>query len=154
MPRRRSQSTKRALALGSVAVLFGVALLVGLSYASGHRSVDLSNLGDRDFLVGRTDRLAHEIARRGPFLVPDASPNRDRPIYVTHGGTDDSTQWLAILAFAPGQSDPKCALVWGGHRFQDPCSGAAFPADGTGLTRYRTRVEGAALYVDLRRTLP
>jgi hypothetical protein len=140
--------------LGVTAVVFGVVLLVGLAYASGHRKVDLSNLGDRDFRVGRTDRLAKEIADRGPFLLSDISPNHARPIYITHGGTNISTQWLAILAFAPGETDRKCVLQWTGHQYQDPCSGQAYPADGTGLTRYATRVEGAGLYVDLRTTLP
>jgi hypothetical protein len=154
MPRRRSQSTKRAVVLGIVAVLFGLAMIAGVAVLFGRGRIDPKNLGDRDFRVGRTDRLAREIADRGPFLIPDASPNHARPIYITHGGTDVSTQWLAILAFAPGETDPKCALQWRGKQYQDPCSGTAYPADGTGLTRYATRVEGAALYVDLRTTLP
>jgi hypothetical protein len=139
--------------LGIVAVLLGVAMIWGVSVLFDRGTIDPSNISDRDFRVGRTDRLAAEIADRGPFLIPDASPNRDRPIYVTHGGTNPATQWLAILAFAPGQSDPKCALQWTNHTFRDPCSGTAYPPDGTGLTRYRTRVEGAALYVDLRATV-
>ena len=140
--------------LGVVAVVAGVAMVWGVSVAFGHGKLDPSNIADRDFPVGHTDRLSKEVADRGPFLVPDASPNHARPIYITHGGTDIATQWLAILAFAPGQSAPKCALQWTGHRFQDPCSGRSYPADGAGLTRYKTRVEGSQLYVDLRTTLP
>jgi hypothetical protein len=140
--------------LGTAAVVIGLGLLVGIAYAFGGGHLDPSNISDRDFPVGDTTHMAKAIAKGGPLLFPDASPNKDRPIYVTHGGTNLSTQWLAILAFAPGQSDRKCALQWTGHQFQDPCSGHAYPGDGTGLTRYRTRGEGSSLFVDLRSPLP
>src|SRR5690606_17247456 len=61
MARRRSQSTKRALVLGTVAVLFGIALVVGISYAAGTDRVELSNLGDEDFKAGRAENLADRI---------------------------------------------------------------------------------------------
>ena len=145
MPRRRSQSQKRGLILGALGVLAGFALLAGLSFLSGRGDVDLSNLADRDFYVGNTERLAAEIADRGPFLVPDASPNRARDVYITHAGRSLDDNWRAIAAGERG-----CTLVWEAPVFRDPCTDETYPAGGDGLTRYETRVEGDSLYVDLR----
>jgi hypothetical protein len=144
MPRRRSQSQTRGLLLGTVAVLFGVLLLAGLSYASGRGKVDVSNLGDKDFWVGNADRLAKEVDDRGPFLVADASPNKDRDLYIQHVGATDAEGWVAILA-----GSRSCPVQWTGTQFQG-CDGKTYPPDGTGLTRYRIYVEGNAVYVDLR----
>jgi hypothetical protein len=60
--------------------------------------------------------------------------------------------WLAYAARAPGQTDRACTLAWdvAAQELVDPCTAARFPADGSGLTRYRVSVEGGQLYVDLR----
>lgn len=147
MARRRSQSIKRTLILGIVAVLFGIGLITALAYAAGNDKIDVSNLGDRDFWVGNADRLAKEIDDGGPFLVPDASPNKARDLYIQHLGPTDTKGWIAVLA-----GTRACPLQWTGDGFTD-CHGATFPADGAGLTRYRTYVEGNAVYVDLRTEL-
>jgi hypothetical protein len=151
MPRRRSQSQTRGLLLGTVAVLFGVVLLAGLSIASGRGKVDVSNLGDKDFWAGNADRLAARIQKdRRPFLIPDASPNHAKDIYLQHIGATDTRGWLAISA-----GPRRCSLQWDEKRLQfvDPCTGATHPADGSDLTRYRTYVEGNAVFVDLRSTV-
>jgi hypothetical protein len=149
MPRRRSQSTRRTLVVGTLAVLVGLGLLLGLSYAAGSGKVDVSNLGDKDFWAGNADRLAARIAKDGrPFLFSDVSPNHTKDIYLQHLGTSDAKGWIAIEAGAR-----KCSLQWNGSGFTDPCTGATHPPDGTGLTRYRTYVQGNAVYVDLRTTL-
>lgn len=145
MPRRRSQSQKRGLILGALGVLVGFLILGGLSYLSGRGDVDLSNLADRDFYVGDTERLAAEIRDGGPFLVADASPNQARDVYITHGGGDLDENWRAIAAGERG-----CTLVWQEREFRDPCTGETYGAGGEGLTRYKTRVEDGSLYVDLR----
>ena len=145
MPRRRSQSQKRGLIFGAIGVLVGFLLLGGLSYLAGRGDVDLANLADRDFYVGNTERLAAEIVDRGPFLVPDASPNQERDVYITHAGRSLDDNWRAIAAGERG-----CTLVWEAPVFRDPCTDERHPAGGDGLTRYETRVEDGSLYVDLR----
>jgi hypothetical protein len=138
------------LVLGTVAVLIGLALLVGLSVAAGHGKVDVSNLGDREFWAGNADRLAARIAKDGrPFLFSDVSDNRKRDLYLQHLGPSDATGWLAISAGPRG-----CSLVWTGAGFRDPCSSATYPPDGAGLVHYRTRVDGNAVYIDLRTEVP
>ena len=144
MPRRRSQSTVRALVLGIVGVLLGVALLVGLSLAAGHGQVKFSNLGAHEFRAGRTDSLTNAIKRDGPLLFADAL-GKTRDIYVQHLGS----KWYAIAA-----GKRTCTLKWSGKDFTDPCSSTTYPADGSGLTRYRTRVDGNVLYVDFTSTVP
>jgi hypothetical protein len=151
MPRRRSQSQTRGLLVGTVAVLFGVVLLAGLSIASGKGKVDVSNLGDKDYWAGNADRLAARIVKdKRPFLIPDASPNHAKDIYLQHIGASDTEGWLAIDA-----GPRRCSLQWDeqGLQFVDPCTGATHPPDGSDLTRYRTYVEGNGVFVDLRTTV-
>jgi hypothetical protein len=98
-----------------------------------------------EFEVGRVDRLA----RRVPLLLADASPKKDRDVFVQHLGADVDQGWLVFAARLPGQSRD-CTLKWRGEAFEDPCTGETVPADGEGLTQYPTRVEDGRLYVDLR----
>jgi hypothetical protein len=108
-------------------------------------------LGDDEFRAGRADRLAARIAADGrPFLIADASPARERDIYLQHEGDDEEEGWLAFSARAPGQDQRGCSLVWHGTGFADPCTGQPFPPDGEGLTHYATRVEDGIVLVDLR----
>jgi hypothetical protein len=96
-----------------------------------------------------TENLAAEIADRGPFLLPDASPAHKRDIYIQHLGKDLDVGWWVLGALAPGQTDRECFIVWTGDEFQDPCTKAMFPANGEGLTRYANRVDHGHLYIDL-----
>jgi hypothetical protein len=98
-------------------------------------------------------RVAAEIADRGPIFFPDASPARRRDIFVQHLGETSEVGWLAFSAFAPGQTDRGCALIWRrpSQLFEDPCSGETFPPDGAGLEQYDVEIDTDAgdLYVDL-----
>jgi hypothetical protein len=141
MPRRRSQS--RGLVLGVVGVLFGLAILFGASWAIGHDKVDVSTLGDREQWVGNADRLAKRVAKDGPFILPDLSPNKGRVVYLQHVGDKDDAGWSTILA-----GSEECPVQWDGSKFVD-CRGT-YPADGAGLTRYKTWVDRNGVYVDLR----
>ncbi len=142
---------------GIVAVVFGVALLIGLSIWSSTGNADL-RLGDERFAAGRTDRLAERIATdRRPFLFPDVSgTGGGRHLYVHHVGETPEVGWLAFAASAPGEVDRNCYLDWdvAAQDLVDPCTGERFPADGSGLTRYRVSVEDGQLYVDLRPEQP
>jgi len=84
MPRRRSQS--RAILLGALGVLAGLALLLGLAWAAGNGNLDPSNLSDREQWVGNADRLARRVRTDGPFILPDLSPNKDRVVLLQHLG--------------------------------------------------------------------
>lgn len=129
--------------LGAVGVLAGLGLLFGLAWAAGNGKVDVGNLGDREQWVGNADRLARRVAKDGPFILPDISPNRDRVVYLQHLGRDDATGWVTIDA-----GTAACPLQWTGAGFRD-CE-RAYPADGAGRTRYKTWVRRNGVYVDLR----
>ena len=86
-----------------------------------------------------------------PLLFADLL-GRDRPLYLQHLGPDQKTGWYAILALVPG-AGRGCVLRWASARFADPCSGAVYPANGTGLTRYPTTVlPSDRVVVNLRTT--
>ena len=131
------------------AVVLGLGLIVGLSYAVGNGNIDVSNLGDRDLRVGNADRLADRVEKDGPFILGDLSPNKNRVVFLQHLGRSDNEGWSTILA---GTAD--CPLEWTGRGFKEPCSGESYPPDGAGLTRYRTWVKDNGVYVDLRKTIP
>lgn len=96
------------------------------------------------------ERLAREIAERGPLLFKDPL-GRDREVYVQHVGDDPRTGWVAVRAYA-SRASLDCLLQWerARSRFVDPCTGETFPADGRGLTTYRADVAGGEVRVDLR----
>ena len=148
MPRRRSQSTRRAIVLGVSAVVAAMGILVGLAYAVGHHHIDPANLGDKTLWVGNADRLAKRVTKDGPFILPDVSPNKKRVVYLQHLGGDKDKRWFTIDA-----GTGACPLEWTGSAFRD-CDGTRYPADGAGRTRYRTWVVKNGVFVDLRKTVP
>jgi len=138
MPRRRSQS--RAVLLGALGVLLGLALLWGLSVAAGHGKIDPSNLGDREVWVGNADRLAKRTRTDGPFILADLSPDKKRAVLLMHDAdADDDHGWVTALA---GTS--ACPIRWNGTAFVD-CEGSA-----DRVTRYKTWVRKNGVFVDLR----
>ena len=153
MARRRSRATRRAVQWAVLAVLVGVLVFGGVLVLSRQQGVDI-RLGDDEFSL-RTGSVAAAIARDGPVLYPDASPNRARDIFVQHLSTNPDEGWLAFAAQAPGAAR-ECQLQWeaASESFLDPCSGRRFPADGEGLTRYAVRLDGDRLYVNLNDSRP
>jgi hypothetical protein len=128
------------------AIAAAAMLWVATVYVShGHGKGDLAPR--QEFFVGKTAHLLGQT----PFLLPDASPAHRRDVYVQHLGRNPATGWLVFAALAPGQTDRACHLKYRHGRFEDPCTAATFPTDGTGLTRYRTHVTDGRLYVDLNR---
>jgi hypothetical protein len=131
-----------AAVLGALAA--GAMLWVATVYVSrGNGKGDLAP--QQEFFVGKAESLAD----RTPFLLPDASPSHRRDVYIQHLGDDLDTGWLALGALAPGQTDRECFLKVRGDHFEDPCTDATFPEDGTGLTAYPTEVRDGRVYVDL-----
>jgi hypothetical protein len=126
-------------------VVAGVMLWVATVYVShGNGKGQLAPTGS--FTV-RTAAIRDEV----PFLLPDASPAHRRDLYIQHIGSSDLTGWLAFSAYAPGQTKRECHLRWTGRSFREPCTGEVFPADGRGLTAYRTSVRNGRLTVELNR---
>lgn len=111
------------------------------------RDPSADQVDDAEFEVGSAERLAERVAEGGPFLFADPL-GRDRDIFVQHLGGDD---WVAFSARSP-DAPRECLLEWQADRreFVDGCSGESFPADGTGLTSYPTRVEDGGVVVNLR----
>lgn len=144
--------TRRSVILGLGAVAAAFAVFAGLALLADSGSVDM-RLGDDVFRAGQVERLAGAIARDGPILIPDASPERARDIYLQHLGETPEVGWLAFAAQSPG-ADRTCLLQWepADQEFQDPCSQRRYPADGDGLTHHPTTVTDGELTVDLRRT--
>lgn len=146
----RQVQPRRSVVVGVMAVVAALALLWALAVLSSSGRVQ-PRLGDEVFVAGRVDRLAANIDRDGPIAFPDASPQRGRDIYLQHLGATPEEGWLAFSAQAPG-AERRCLLQWLAPEslLVDPCSGQRYPADGTGLTRYPTTVEGGVVSVDLR----
>jgi hypothetical protein len=146
MPRRGSQT--RAVALGVGATVFGLGLLVLVSWLTSRGDVDV-RLGPSRFDAGNVERMAAEIDERGPIPYQDPA-SRGRDIYLHHVGDEVDEGWVAVGALAPGQDDRSCALRPDDDGFVDPCTERRYPADGDGLTTYDTEVEDGRLWVDLR----
>jgi hypothetical protein len=130
---------------GLAGVGAGILVFLVVLALTGSRSSEQTETAT--FEVGSAKRLATTVARDGPLLFQDLL-NRSRDIYVQHLGGED---WRAFEAHAPG-APRRCVLRWerDERRFVDPCDGRAYPADGSGLTAYPTRVDRrGALIVDL-----
>jgi len=138
------------LALGAVvaAVLVGVLVVAVTS-----KDPAQVRLGDDEFNAGYSEVLADAIAEGDgqPLVFSDVSGG-DRDVYVQHLGDDDAIGWYAFEARIPDTDD--CLAEWDpdGQQFVSSCDDSVtFPADGTGLGAYPTRVnEDGRVIVDLR----
>src|SRR5581483_11573518 len=117
MPRRRTQSTRRGVFLGTLAVVVALALVLVLSVLTSHGTIK-TKLGDTEFRAGRVTTLARAIQAGGPLIFARPAGARvDVDIYVQHICSTDTTGWLAFAARAPGQDDRNCTLRWTGSQF-------------------------------------
>lgn len=143
-PTRRTSAGRRAvvpLLAGTVFIallalaLWGVAAWVSRNAGEGSR-LDV-NLGDDYFDAGPAARRAEEIAERGPTLYPGLLGPDEGYIFVNHLGDDPGRGWRAFAA-TPEGSPVACSVEWQPDRtaFVDPCTGDAYPPDGSGLTQY------------------
>ena len=141
----------RALLVATVGV---VVVLGGLFLASvvlsGRDSPDV-RLGDQTFGGLNADRLAAEIAKRGPILYADVSGEKDRDIILQHLGTDPEKGWYAFLA-APDDKSRACTWQWQPDEelFRAKCDDTlTAPSDGKGLTQFAVTVKDGRVDVDL-----
>jgi hypothetical protein len=157
--RRTARMQTTTLVISVVALL--VALLLGflvLRSATGGNSKVKVDLGTEVFEAGNAKERANSIAKDGPLLFSDVSGGgQDRPIFVSHIGKDSTAGWYAIDAVPPHAPDG-CFLEWDAKTKQfrgvKRCVAETYPADGTGLTRYKATVDkDGGLEIDLRKEL-
>jgi hypothetical protein len=149
---RRSTRTQATTMIIMVCALIAVVLAAWLLLkAASGGSV---RLGTDRFDQFNAKDAAASIAKDGPLLFSDVSGRgQNRPIFVTHEGSDFKVGWHVFEARAPGAPD-ECFLRWDAEakefRSVDDCDPATFPADGTGLRQYKWRVTSdGTLDIDL-----
>ena len=159
MPIARSQGhAGRALLIAAAGALLTLAVAFGISVLDNRGKVEV-RLGDDTFSGLQADRMADDIAERGPLLIPDASPGGDRDIVVQHLGDDVEEGWIAIAARPPGVPR-NCSIQWqpdqGEFRLldddgavSDECDGREYPADGGDLETFPVTVLDGELDVDI-----
>ena len=142
---------RRTLVFTAVAGVLVAGLLfaiVGRLASSGGTAHSGSSTGlAGDFVVGSARQRAATVDRSGPLLIPDPQ-GRSRDIYVQHLEGDT---WVAFEARATG-APRQCVLRWqpASRTFVDPCDNRVYPADGTGLVTFPTKIDSKGrLVVDL-----
>ena len=128
----------------AIVIFAGIISLLGSGKAK-------SKLGSNVFKLGKAQNQAKIVDRNGPLLFADPL-EKGRDIYVNHVGPN---QWAALEVHPPGEPTT-CTVKWvpSSHTFHDPCSGKDYPADGTGLVRYKTTIEkNGDLVVDLHQQI-
>lgn len=146
-PENRSRMVILSAAAGvvlAIVIFAGVVSLVGSGKAK-------SNLGPNVFKLGKAKNQAKIVDRSGPLLFADPL-EKGRDIYVNRIGPNE---WVAVEVHPPGESK-SCTVKWvaSTKTFHDPCSTHDFPADGTGLVRYKTFIEkNGDLVVDLHQPI-
>ncbi|MGI9021846.1 MAG: hypothetical protein ACR2HV_01185 [Acidimicrobiales bacterium] len=126
-----------------VGVLLFVAVMNAISSGEAR-----SPVGSDLYVLGSAKALAGPVDDQGPLLLQDPLGSK-RAIYVQHLGGDD---WRTFDTRAPGSGDD-CLVVWQPDQrvFVDRCSNTEYPADGTGLTSFPTRVDdNGKILIDLR----
>jgi hypothetical protein len=151
-PLRQRPHGARLFVVLAIAALIAIGTLWAFSQLATNSPDKLNLGGDRRFLVRKIDATAQEIAESGPVLLPALAPSK-ADLFLQHLGGDE---FVAFSALAPGKGR-ECALRWDriSRTFDDPCSDATFPADGTGLGGYYVLVDRDAdvIEIDPRRPL-
>lgn len=140
-------NTSRAIAATLVGLAGAAgALVLVLSLARSSDSIEV-RLGDDDFRGIDAASLADEIADYGPVAFPDLL-GRDRPIWVTHAGSDPAIGWYAFLAQVP--NGDRCLVQWDANAvgFVNSCDAkASYPPNGAGLEQLRWQVVDGELRI-------
>lgn len=148
---RSSGHAGRALVISGVAVVVVIGGLLLAAVLVNRQSSTSLRLGDSTFQGGSAERLADEIADRGPIIYTDVSGSANRDIILQHLGTDVTRDWYAFRA-QPPRKPRSCTWQWqrSMRRFEARCDRAlTAPADGRGLERYPVRVVDGRLDIDL-----
>jgi hypothetical protein len=155
MPVERSRGhAGRALAVSGLAVALIVGGLYVVSRITSQQSSFDVRLGDQTFQGGNAERLAAEIADRGPIFygdVSDSGSGDHRDIILQHLGDDPEEGWYAFRAQPPSEARD-CTWVWQADEelFRARCDDdLTAPADGEGLESYPVEVEDGKIDIDL-----
>ncbi len=125
----------RAVAYSVVSIGLGVGLVFAVVSLAGSDQIEVK-LGDDDFNAGDAERLAAEIAERGP--VPWAPLSRGRSIWINHVGGNPEQGWFAFDVQSAGAVGD-CVVDWDADRklFFDTCDDSlVYSATGDGLTQF------------------
>lgn len=152
----RTQRLRRRRAVALAVVLFGslgVILTVLTLQVVTRPDADV-NLGSDTFEVGGARTLERRIrADDYPLLFQDLQ-NKTIDVFVDHQrGKPFYQGWRAVEAHAPG-APRACQLDWTGSGYEDPCTGATYPASGKGLRRFKTTVIDGVVTIDFTRVIP
>lgn len=140
----RNGSSRQLLILG-VATVLGIAAMYFLVSRAGELAssgdVDV-NLGSSTFEPGNVERLAEDIAKQGPLLLPDLIEGRDRDIMLQHVGDEDTEGWHAF-AVREASASRDCFIEWrpDEQKFVDTCDGTEYDEIGTGLQAYPVLID-------------
>jgi len=155
MPVERSRGhAGRALTVSVVAIALIIAVLYGVSVLSSRQDGIDVRLGDQTFQGGDAERLAGEIAERGPIFYGDVSDSGSgdaRDIILQHIGDDPEEGWYAFAA-RPSDKPRDCTWQWQPDEdlFRAACDeDLTAPADGEGLRQYPVEVVDGKLDIDL-----
>jgi hypothetical protein len=135
-------SARSAIILALSAVFVAGVLFLFVVWLAGTGDGVEVQLGDDVFDAGRTERIAAEIADRGPILYSDVAGGT-RDLYLNHLSEDPTEGWVAFAAQQPGAARD-CFLEWqpDEEHFVDTCDDAAvFPPDGGDQPRYEVFLE-------------
>ena len=147
-PRR---ATPQRVLVTALIALTGAGIVVFTTVTFVSKNPGEANLGAEVIRI-RAERMAAEIAERGP--APFQDPRGDRDVYLQHTGDDVETGWVLVLAYPPGhEGEKRCALSWevAREQFRSPCEdNKRYPADGTGLTTFPAPVTDGKVVIDLR----
>src|SRR5437763_1648703 len=106
-----SNHAGRALLVAGVAIVVVLGGLWAAAVLYSKQDSSKLSLGDQTFEAGSAKSRAKEVAQRGPFIVPDASPAHDRDIIVQHLGTNPNKGWTAFAA-QPDGKPRECTWQW------------------------------------------
>lgn len=141
----------RALVISVVTIGVVLAALWGAAWAASRQDSSDVGIGDQTFQGARADRMADEIADRGPIIFSDVSGSQDRDIILQHVGDDDEEGWHAFLA-RPADAARDCFWRWDADEeiFRASCDESlTLPADGEGAEQFPVEVTDGRLDIDL-----
>lgn len=155
MPVERSRGhAGRALAVSGIGIAVVALVIWGVAVVTSRQSSFDVRLGDQTFQGGNAERLAEEIADRGPIFygdVSDSGSGDHRDIILQHLGDDPDEGWYAFRAQPPGEPRD-CTWLWQPDEelFRAACDeDLTAPADGEGLESYPVEVDDGKLDIDL-----
>jgi hypothetical protein len=151
--RLRSPLARAVVPVVGGAVVIALILLATWGVAAVVRHNPSEQLAPSTFRVGNVERIAEEIAEKGPLLFPGLNTTTgERTLIVDHEGEDPTREWHTYWAY-PADRDSSCAVTQEEQtrRFTD-CDGRILDVDDLARPEtVRPIVENQrTLFIDLR----